>query len=180
MLHIHILNVRHGDSIVLQYDGPSGTAFGIIDSNSTRQNSCPALTKLQELGAETLSFAALTHPDRDHYSGLSKILKYYRNRISTFYSFPLGVHISGRLKEYAEIYKQLYKSAGDQSIRKRIREFIEILVLVKEHIGEQNWEEPRGPVSPVFPSGFTGVEIRVLLPLARTKGPFFEMIKKGD
>ncbi len=180
MLHIHVLNVRHGDSIVIQYDGPSGTVYGVIDSNSTKDVPCAALTKLEELGASSLSFVALTHPDCDHYSGLSRILKHFQQRIAKFYSFPLGVHTSGRLKEYAQIYKRVYEKAGDEFIRRKIKEFIEILVLVKEYIGEDNWDEPRGPSSQIFPPGFAGVEINVLLPLPRLKGPFFDMIKRGD
>ncbi len=180
MLRIHILNVRHGDSIIIQYDGPSGTSFGVIDSNITKDDPCPALTKLKEIGAKELSFVALTHPDTDHCSGLSRIISHYKGRIRTFYSFPFGAHLQGRLKEFAKIYKQLYVRAGEESIRKKIRELIDIICLVKEYIGLKNWEEPNGYFNQIAPFGFEGLEMFILLPLPKIKGAYFEMIKAGD
>ncbi|OCC15398.1 hypothetical protein DBT_1145 [Dissulfuribacter thermophilus] len=179
MLHIHILNVGQGDSIIIQYEGEEGPAFGVIDSNTFGGDPCPALTRLRSLGAERLSFVALTHPDSDHYSGLSHILKYYKDRISTFYCFPFGIHLQGRLRKFATIYRQLYVDS-DPSIRKRYKELIQILYLVKQYIGLENWEEPTGGFTPIAPKGFKGVDIRVLLPLPNLKGRYFDMIEAGS
>ncbi len=179
MLSIHTINVNQGDSTVIQYEGPSGKVFAVIDSNRIQGNPPAALTKLQELGAESLSFLALTHPHADHYSGLSDILSFYKNKINTFYSFPLGAHLSGdRLKKFASIYQKLVEKA-DPTVKEKIIEFIQILSLVKTHVGMKQWEEPPGCFTRIAPLGFEGVEIYVLLPPARIKGPHFEMIQQG-
>jgi metal-dependent hydrolase (beta-lactamase superfamily II) len=65
MLKVHVLNVEHGDSIIVEFNG----SFGLIDSNRCGQR-IPALEKLQALGAERLRFVALTHPHHDHYRGI--------------------------------------------------------------------------------------------------------------
>jgi beta-lactamase superfamily II metal-dependent hydrolase len=179
VLSIHTINVNQGDSIVIQYDGPSGKVFAVIDSNRITGSPPAALTKLQELGAESLSFLALTHPHADHYSGLSDILSFYNDKINTFYCFPLGAHLSNdRLKKYAAIYQELAEKA-DPSVRGKIVELIRILSLVKTHIGMEKWEEPPGCFTRIAPIGFEGVEIYMLLPPARIKGPYFEMIERG-
>lgn len=179
MLSIHVLNVNQGDSIVIQYEGPSGTVFGVIDSNRIQNHPPAALSKLQELGASRLSFLALTHPHADHYSGLSDILSFYKDKIDTFYCFPLGAHLSGdRLKQFALIYHELAEKA-DPSVQGKIVELIKILSLVKRHLGMERWEEPPGCFSRIAPHGFDGVEMNILLPPARIKGPYFEMIERG-
>ena len=172
--------MNQGDSIVIQYEGPSGKVFAVIDSNRIQGNPPAALTKLQELGAESLSFLALTHPHADHYSGLSDIISFYKDKINTFYCFPLGAHLSDdRLKKFASIHLELIEKA-DPTVKGKIVELIKILSLVKIHIGMKQWEEPPGCFTRIAPHGFEGVEIYMLLPPARIKGPHFEMIQRGN
>jgi metal-dependent hydrolase (beta-lactamase superfamily II) len=90
LLNIHILNVGHGDSIVLEFISHSGRAFGVIDSNTYTNNPPRALAKLKELDAEQISFLCITHPHWDHYRGIYSIMREYRGRIGEFYTFPLG------------------------------------------------------------------------------------------
>jgi len=181
LLTIHILNVNQGDSILIQYAGPSGTAFGLIDSNTTGQEDPPALSMLNNLGATELSFIALTHPHADHYRGLSRIIERYRQQISHFYSFPLGHLSSERIKKIGEIYQELYNSVESCSkVKTDTLEFVKILSFVKRYIGLRNWEEPNGFYNLLAPVGFNGVAIAVLLPSRKVKGRYFEMIEKGS
>ena len=89
-LHVHVLNVGHGDSIILEYKRNDERVYGLIDSNSNAPTEPPALTRLKELGATGLSFVCLTHPHRDHYCGMYQILREYKGRINEFYTFPLA------------------------------------------------------------------------------------------
>ena len=130
MLSIYFLNVKHGDSIVIKYDGPDGPVFGVIDSNTSVSKDPPALIKLKELNAQKLSFVALTHPDADHYTGLPLIIEAYKNKIEHFYSFPLNHHIQGRLEKIASIYRKINNSTDSPKIQKDTTEFVKTLVNV--------------------------------------------------
>ena len=83
------------------------------------------------------------------------------------------------MKKFALIYKELIEKS-DPVIGGKIVELIEILSLVKKHIGLDNWEEPSGGFNLIAPHGFDGVEIHTLLPPARIKGAYFEMIERGS
>ena len=180
MLTFYILNVGHGDSVIIEYVSSTGPVFGVIDSNRTGQNIPAALQKLRELGANKLSFVALTHPHQDHYKGLLEILEAYKGQIAGFYTFPLDHHRQGRLKELAEIYHRIYKSTDDSTIRTSLKEFVQILSHAKNFIGLENWEEPEGFSYELAPVGFEGVEIIAILPPKKVKGTYFQMIEAGS
>jgi len=181
LLTIHILNVKQGDSILIQYEGPSGPAFGLIDSNTTGQEDPPALSMLNNLGATELSFIALTHPHADHYQGLSRIIERYRHQISHFYSFPLGHLSSERIKKIGKIYQEVHNSVDSCSkVKRDTLEFVKIMSFVKRYIGLRNWQELNGFCNHLAPMGFNGVTIAVLLPSLRVKGRYFEMIERGS
>lgn len=183
MLKLHFLDVGHGDSIIIEYkqDKNKIPVFGVIDSNiPISATTPPALHKLKELGAKNLSFIALTHPHKDHYTGLSAILKKYQDKIDRFYSFPLNNYVPGRLKKLARIYQKIHDETDSLALKKNLKEFVEILFLVKKYIGENHWEEPNGCDNKIAPKGFAGLEISVSLPLPKNKGPYFQMITRGD
>src|SRR5438552_17388905 len=90
MLTFHNLNVEHGLSDVIEYHSDGERAYAVVDSNTRAAETPKALTKLRQLGAETLSFIGLTHPHRDHFSGLFPIIQAFRGRIGSFYSFAMG------------------------------------------------------------------------------------------
>lgn len=181
MLKLHILNVNHGDSIVVELISENNQrAYGVIDSNRISNNPPPALSKLQSLGATQLNFIALTHPDADHYRGMLDIFNYYQDNISTFYTFPIGTHINGRLKKLGEIYKNILSSSDSSILKSDTEEFIRILSRAKEYVGLDNWEEPSGFFNVINPPGFEDVEIATVLPPPSIKGSVFELIEKGS
>ena len=115
MLTIHILQVAHGDSIIVEYNSSSGHYFGVIDSNQVSDGDPPALSKLKLLGAEKLSFAAITHPHADHYKGFLKILRAYEGNIGGFYTFPLARQ--RRLKPLATLYSKMLLETDSMTVR---------------------------------------------------------------
>ncbi|MDX5333502.1 MAG: hypothetical protein LPK58_05595 [Gammaproteobacteria bacterium] len=182
MLKIWVLQAGRGDSIVIEYHGHEGAVFGVVDSNHTGTGDPPALRKLRELGAQRLSFVALTHPHNDHYTGLSNIMAAYEGAIDSFYSFPILNYITNpvRLRKLSRTYTSFVESTESPTAKKRAHEFIEILVRAKEQIGLPNWEEPVGVKNQIMPAGFDGVLLEVLLPPASAKGRYFQMIENGD
>lgn len=168
----------HGDSAIIEYRTDTGVHFGLVDSNCSGPGAPPALTKLQALGAQELSFVVLTHPHSDHYKGLLSVIEAYRGRIGAFYSFPLGAYLSGQLKRLAEVYQQVHDSTDSPTIRGRTLEFVQILAAAKNDIPD--WEEPTGWETRLAPRGFSGVEVSSILPPAKVKGYYFDALRKGS
>lgn len=178
MLAIHILNAGHGDSIVIEYQGDGDPAYAVIDSNRESGQTPPALIKLRQLGAERLSFVALTHPHADHYKGLLDILEEYRGCIDNFYSFPLDHNKEGRLDNLIKIYMELFSESDGVTIRSSLSEYLKIIYEVKKNIGLDRWEEHGGLENAIAPTGFAGVEIHSILPMKSVKGDYFQLIEK--
>ena len=182
MLTFHFLNVNHGDSIIIQNESPkNGTHYGLIDSNNPNNDNCPpALKKLQSLGAEKLSFVALTHPHADHYSGLSQILETYKGKIDHFFSFPISDFTDGRLSKLTKIYARLHDETDSPLLKRNLYEFVYILSLVNKNIKINNWYQPSGFSNRITPTGFSDVECNVILPNPSVKGKYFQMIENED
>ncbi|NLC30644.1 MAG: MBL fold metallo-hydrolase, partial [Candidatus Moranbacteria bacterium] len=73
-LEVSFLNVGQGDAILIE----SGNRQVLIDTGKNGR------TILEKLGEEmpfwdrTIEMVIVTHPDFDHYGGLSEVLKYYQ------------------------------------------------------------------------------------------------------
>ena len=90
MLGIHVLNVGHGDSIVLEL--PDGS-WGIVDCKDDSPPDEPtALRFLRARNIQRLAFVCLTHPHHDHFSGLPRILEHYGDRVDEMWCFRIDSH----------------------------------------------------------------------------------------
>lgn len=175
MLRIHILDVGHGDSIVLEYRDEKDTkSFAVIDSYCKSGTEPKALSRLKALGANSLSFVAITHPHADHYMGMRAILEHFANRIDTLYTFPIKKE-SAYIERVVRNYKKFAITTDSELIRKKSVELAYILKLASSSVAEC-WEDPAGAKSLLTPSGFSGVTIHSILPPARVKGDFFQRI----
>lgn len=76
-LVVHVKNVHHGDSIVLETkkDGLI-QALGIIDCSKDLFGLNPVLEHLETCHIKEIDFILLSHPHTDHYSGLIDLLKF--------------------------------------------------------------------------------------------------------
>ena len=175
MLAIHVLNVGHGDSIILEYRANAELAFAVIDSNSRIGLKPRALEKLGVLGAQSLSFVAITHPHADHYMGMRAIMEAYKGRIDNIYTFPVD-RDRQRLKKLAEAYKRTIDITDSETVGTQAAEFIHILRLAK---GVKVWETPAGTINRLPSPGFSDVKIYSILPPARVKGDYFQEIVTG-
>jgi beta-lactamase superfamily II metal-dependent hydrolase len=180
MLRLHFLNVDHGDSIIIEHIGDDGIHYALIDSNQQGRGAPPALRKLQELGAERLSFIMLTHPHRDHFRGLSQILRAYHGKIGDFFVFPLGEFIPSRIRSLARQYLELCKRQDDEETTRAAEEFVDILLyLYKNMRGKLN--QFSGEKVTLLPSeGFNSVDLFTISPPNQAKGHYFKQIKEND
>lgn len=177
MLRIHILDVGHGDSIVLEFRSTSGSkSFAVIDSNCSPDSTPRALDLLQSLGATRLSFVAITHPHADHYMGMRAILEHFSGNIDSLYTFPIR-HEREDIKRLVSAYKSHAESTDDKDQQKRSLELAYILLRARS--AATDWEDPTGTKTSITASGFGDVKISTLLPPAKVKGEFFEKILAG-
>lgn len=182
MLKLHFLNVENGDCIIIECINEPVRTYGVIDCNRTLARPSPARDKLLALGAKELSFVCLTHPDRDHYSGLFDVLAEYRGKIGAFYTFPIGLleQDESRMRKLAKSYAIAAENGGDDPdyFRKSL-EFIEILRYAHKEFLPDKWQEMHGPYNLLTPPGLSDVNLVCLLPFRRDKGPFFQALASG-
>lgn len=176
MLQIWVLNVGHGDSIVLKYVGPTGTSFGVIDSNHDSSSGDPAALKLlRDLGATELSFVMLTHPHADHFRGLLSILDSFTVR--TFYTYPMGRDLA-RLKSAGTKYLDAALLSDCPTVITAAEEFVRIIIAAdkKRKLHSMEWLPVEGPTNRIRPFGFAEVTINALLPFKKAKGEYFNAL----
>jgi len=179
MLDIHVLNVEHGDSIVLDLKTENQRAFGVIDSNCRANTKPKALALLEKLGAERLSFVALTHPHKDHYRGLLEILKAFHGRIDKFYLFNIGDIGPKRVKQLAKPYLDAAARQDDAEITQIAAEFVGIIKYIYENM-QNDIVLLGGESLELFPPRFDGPKIFSILPPLKAKGAYFQRLTTGD
>jgi beta-lactamase superfamily II metal-dependent hydrolase len=184
MLTIHVLNVEHGNSAVVEFDDGTDKAFGVIDSNLPSGTKEPrALTKLRQLGAQRLSFVCLTHPHADHFKGLYSIIQAFDGSIDYFYSCPFGSLFQNpkRLKRFAEKLRAISKMS-DGEPRKEALELLQIIKWATEanRVGSVDWRECAGEHFQLAPTGFADVSVATILPPSKSKGPYIQQIERQD
>lgn len=179
MLRIHVLNVSHGDAIVVEHEctdaaGETRSEFGVIDCNASVGNN-PTLDLLRSKGAQSLRFAILTHPHADHYAGLGEICDAFDGRIEGFFSFPVD-RSQNRVMQLARRYADVGKSASRTSAR-TAREIVRFLLAADK---SNYWESPVTSLpSQLNVPGFPGVAFDVLLPTANVKGSLLPSLMNG-
>jgi beta-lactamase superfamily II metal-dependent hydrolase len=180
MLRIHFLNVEHGDAIVLEDENQGQRHFAVIDSNMKGDGDPPVLQKLRQLGADRLSFVLLTHPHRDHYRGLEKVLQAYDGRIGTFFIFPLGEFIPSRIRNLSRQYIEIAKRQDDDEVSRAAEELVAILIFLYKNMKENVIQCAGEQVNLLPPEGFNETEIFTIAPPNRAKGHYFQQIATGD
>jgi beta-lactamase superfamily II metal-dependent hydrolase len=173
LLRIWVLNVGHGDSIVLDYTNGTERALGVIDSNRESLSATPpALGLLRELKATQLSFVLLTHPHADHFRGLYSILDSFP--VHTFYAYPMHRDFK-RLQAAGAKYLDAALKSGSNTIKQQAEEFVRLIVTAerKRTTEQMEWIDLEGPTNRVRPQGFADVTIHAMLPFKKVKGEYY-------
>ncbi|WP_244785480.1 ComEC/Rec2 family competence protein [Cupriavidus pauculus] len=179
MLRIHVLNVSHGDAIVIEYEstdeaGSTRSEFGVVDCNSSGDNN-PTLALLKARGAEQLRFVLLTHPHADHYAGLGEICDAFDGRIESFFSFPLDRSQNQLIK-----FAQRYAEAGKNASKSSSKGVLDIVRFLQAANRSKAWEAPvTSHPSQMNVPGFAGVAFDALLPTANVKGSLLPALMEG-
>jgi beta-lactamase superfamily II metal-dependent hydrolase len=176
-LKFHVLNVQHGSSIVVDYESESGRYFGLVDCNTQAGPPPRAIGMLESLGAKSLSFICLTHPHKDHFSGLFDVIKRFDGNIGMFYFGDL-LNNKARLKRLCENLRRLMSMSDGDTERKAALELIQIIRWASTR--GKDWEECAGFESRIAPGGFESVIIKVLQPPRLIKGDIINRIERSD
>lgn len=95
-LKVHILDVSHGDTIILEIPiGENDKIYGVIDCIKFKEK---VKKYLDDLGAKELAFVVATHPHEDHIGGIQELLEAYVDKVDEFWDsgYP---HISDTYKD---------------------------------------------------------------------------------
>lgn len=113
-LRVHILDVGHGDTIILEIPiGEKDKIFGIVDCIKFEEK---VRDYLGNLGVEKLAFVVATHPHDDHIEGIRPLLETYEGRVDEFWDSgyehvsPTYLDLLYYLSEHEEITKVLMRS----------------------------------------------------------------------
>ncbi len=88
MLELYFFNVGHGDSIAIKFPN---NEWGVIDCTLCDGQSEPNVLRfLKRNNVKHLKFVCVTHPHIDHFLGMERIVKHYRNNIDNFILFHDG------------------------------------------------------------------------------------------
>ena len=109
MFKIHVLNVRLGDSIILETVLESKPYFSIIDCKSL-EGRVPTVEFLRERGISRIQSLFLTHLHNDHYSGFPQLLDYLRKVNGTLEYF-----VSPQIPDEIEIWRKIVQLAHDET-----------------------------------------------------------------
>jgi beta-lactamase superfamily II metal-dependent hydrolase len=131
-LAVHVLDVGHGDSILLRF--PDSCSFGIVDCHrhpTAEEGGGPKalahFRRLIDAGEKpVVEFACLTHPHLDHYDGLATLLEGVMAAgvpIKQFWDF-------GPARPVAEAYRRLAQKTRTDEEQQRASE-LEHLCRVK-------------------------------------------------
>lgn len=116
---VHTLNVGHGDSLIIELTDNQDVSWAVIDChNPNHRQDSPTLKFLKSRNVQELEFICLTHPDRDHYSGIEQLIDHYSTGGRSFKKFydsttfyDLYEYAFDSDREYAELnkmYEALY------------------------------------------------------------------------
>ena len=184
MLAFHVLNVGHGSSVVVEYETDAGRSFGVIDSNAHSGQTPRALIKLKQLGATQLSFVALTHPHKDHFSGLYEVISSFQGAIDQFYSCPFGNLLQNRdrLRSLGRGLQRILARSDGLDERRAALEMAQILAWAERAVNVRalDWHECKGEDFSIAPPRFANVEISTVLPPSRVISDYVSRIAKGD
>lgn len=174
MLRITVLNVGHGDSIVIEHEYEGTSYYGVVDSNFQRGKSQRprALEFLEARGVSRLSFLALTHPHNDHVSGLGDIARHFSGCTDLVLSYPIARDV------------ERFKKLGVEEL-KRVEEphrsFVRQLLQVVHEAQKTQFDMMDGLDNKVIVNSFTlgQMEISVVMPPPASKGWLFSDMAEG-
>ena len=114
MLKIHVLDVKLGDSVILETGKDGESHYSVIDCKSIEDRT-PTVEFLQERGIRHIQSLFLTHPHNDHWSGFPRLVEYLKAVRGTLEYF-----VSPQIPAELESWRKIIRMSHDQSASKQL------------------------------------------------------------
>jgi beta-lactamase superfamily II metal-dependent hydrolase len=174
MLRITVLNVGHGDSIIIEHEHEGVSHFGVIDSNFQRAKQAKprALEYLEKRGVTRIAFLALTHPHYDHVKGLGDLAQHFSGNIDYVLMYPIPRDVDRFKKLTAQEFV---------NVEEPHRSFIGQLLKLINEAEKTTFEILDGLENKIALNNFTlgQLEMHVIMPPAASKGWLHFDVKEG-
>jgi beta-lactamase superfamily II metal-dependent hydrolase len=183
---VHIFNVEHGDSSLVEIS-PDGepSRWVLIDCNTVRRDGtvvCPAHEFLKTKNVRVLDLVVVTHLHADHYNGIDAILANYEVRkiaVPPFISERSAVYRKTIFQKYRKKILETADRTGDTPVvNAQLISLASLLSFLKDH-----WEKVQevfGPQSTLLVPDAKGLQFSVQLPLRKCKGVLIERIENDQ
>jgi len=178
-ISIHILNVGHGDSIVIECGVPPDARYVVIDTNLVKQKNvtvCPAFEFLKKKNVSVIDTLAVTHLDLDHYCGIEHLLDYYDIRkllIPPFFSNKSD-DVDKKLAIFREKGREALHRSANSEVRQTVKSLATLLNFIDNNRDKVDCVQGRD--SNVTLSAQANLCARIFLPLPGQKGNMFNII----
>jgi beta-lactamase superfamily II metal-dependent hydrolase len=182
---IHVFNVKHGDSIVVEFTNDGIKEVIIIDCSSLNldgKTTYPAYDYIKNQGYDRIKAILITHFHEDHLRGIEKFLDSSVFEIDHFYIPPVFSFSSGkhdkRLSKLSEKIKESSTLSWEPSHIEKLNSYAKLIRFIKDN--PNSVEEICGPSTILPLSLCIPSKIEVLLPLPSVKGAIGQKIESGD
>lgn len=157
---IHVFDVGQGSSVLVESPSMDGASpkYGIIDCYTQFKGIDPkVLVYLKEQVANRLEFVIITHPDKDHFWGLSSVLEYF-----TTGGRSVGRLIEGPLTLKSKAFSLLNFAKSSPRYGAEVNELAKINSFYEKIERYETFNSCKGNTLDIIPE--IGCDMRVVFP----------------
>jgi beta-lactamase superfamily II metal-dependent hydrolase len=179
---VHLFNVGHGDSAVVELVDGDKKAYIVIDCNVVGEGEAAinrAYEFLKKKNVKVLDALVVTHLHRDHYTGIEDFLNFQIEKIiiPPFLS-QNSETINKRVHALKNKIIELVERGPDALIGRQALSLAALIEYMSSN--EDKVFEAVGPSQELRIKSFTHPIGKILLPLAKIKGLIGQAIESGD
>lgn len=185
-IHIHIFNVLHGDSIVIEFIEDNYSQYIVIDSHILKvgnQTIHPVSLFLKKRKAKKIALLVVTHLHIDHIRGIEEILNTENFEILSMLIPPVFSMNSKVHEEIINKYKEKIKevltlSDNNMEVRSPMKSLISLLSFITKN--RDIVREAKGLEDILRIKEIPKVNAKIYMPLSKIKGIIHGFILKKN
>jgi beta-lactamase superfamily II metal-dependent hydrolase len=180
---IHFLNVKHGDSIIIEIYSEKRYII-VIDTNCVKENGeyvCPALNLLKSIHAGNIDLLIISHFDSDHFFGVERLFAEFKiDKLCIPNLFDFKPKILKRIKEtWKERIKSIAIRTWDNDINEKLYSELKLFEYIFKN--RSKIQMLMGADSILRIAGLNNFEGHILLPVQKIKRDFFNsLMNEGE